>query len=44
MRRVRNIASVVLGALQNVADTLYALQYDAQAVEANERAEQAAQQ
>jgi NodT family efflux transporter outer membrane factor (OMF) lipoprotein len=34
--------TVVLGALQNVADTLYALQYDAQAVEANERAEQAA--
>jgi NodT family efflux transporter outer membrane factor (OMF) lipoprotein len=35
--------TVVLGALQNVADTLYALQYDAQAVEANQRAEQAAQ-
>jgi NodT family efflux transporter outer membrane factor (OMF) lipoprotein len=34
--------SVVLGALQNVADTLYALQYDAQAVEADQRAEQAA--
>jgi NodT family efflux transporter outer membrane factor (OMF) lipoprotein len=34
--------SVVLGAFQNVADTLYALQYDAQAVTANERAEQAA--
>jgi NodT family efflux transporter outer membrane factor (OMF) lipoprotein len=34
--------AVVLGALQNVADTLYALQYDAQAVDANQRAEQAA--
>lgn len=34
--------AVVLGALQNVADTLNALQFDAQAVEANERAEQAA--
>jgi NodT family efflux transporter outer membrane factor (OMF) lipoprotein len=34
--------SVVLGALQNVADTLYALLYDAQAVDANQRAEQAA--
>jgi NodT family efflux transporter outer membrane factor (OMF) lipoprotein len=34
--------SVVLGALQNVADTLYALQYDAQAVDASQRAEQAA--
>jgi NodT family efflux transporter outer membrane factor (OMF) lipoprotein len=34
--------SVVLGALQNVADTLYALQYDAQAVDANQHAEQAA--
>jgi len=34
--------TVVLGALQNVADTLYALQFDAQAVEANQAAEQAA--
>jgi len=34
--------SVVLGALQNVADTLYALQFDAEAVAANQRAEQAA--
>jgi NodT family efflux transporter outer membrane factor (OMF) lipoprotein len=34
--------SVVLGALQNVADTLYALQFDAQAIAADERAEQAA--
>ncbi|HEY6455529.1 MAG TPA: efflux transporter outer membrane subunit [Steroidobacteraceae bacterium] len=34
--------TVVLGALQNVADTLYALQYDAQAVAADQRAEQAA--
>jgi NodT family efflux transporter outer membrane factor (OMF) lipoprotein len=34
--------AVVLGALQNVADTLHALQYDAQAVDANQRAEQAA--
>jgi len=34
--------AVVLGALQNVADTLYALQYDAQAVDADQRAEQAA--
>jgi NodT family efflux transporter outer membrane factor (OMF) lipoprotein len=33
---------VVLGALQNVADTLYALQFDAQAVEANQTAELAA--
>jgi len=34
--------TVVLGALQNVADTLYALQFDAQAVAANEAAEAAA--
>jgi NodT family efflux transporter outer membrane factor (OMF) lipoprotein len=34
--------TVVLAALQNVADTLYALQFDAQAVEANQAAEQAA--
>jgi NodT family efflux transporter outer membrane factor (OMF) lipoprotein len=34
--------TVVLGALQNVADTLYALQFDAQAVAANQAAEQAA--
>jgi NodT family efflux transporter outer membrane factor (OMF) lipoprotein len=34
--------TVVLGALQNVADTLYALQFDAEAVAANERAEGAA--
>lgn len=34
--------TVVLGALQNVADTLYALQFDAQAVEADQSAEQAA--
>jgi NodT family efflux transporter outer membrane factor (OMF) lipoprotein len=34
--------TVVLGALQNVADTLYALQFDAQAVAADEAAEQAA--
>ena len=34
--------SVVLSALQNVADTLYALQFDAQAVEANQAAERAA--
>jgi NodT family efflux transporter outer membrane factor (OMF) lipoprotein len=34
--------TVVLGALQNVADTLYALQFDAEAVEANQAAEQAA--
>jgi NodT family efflux transporter outer membrane factor (OMF) lipoprotein len=33
---------VVLGALQNVADTLYALQFDAQAVAANQAAELAA--
>jgi NodT family efflux transporter outer membrane factor (OMF) lipoprotein len=34
--------TVVLAALQNVADTLYALQFDAEAVAANERAESAA--
>ena len=34
--------SVVLGALQNVADTLNALQFDAEAVAADERAESAA--
>jgi NodT family efflux transporter outer membrane factor (OMF) lipoprotein len=34
--------AVVLRALQNVADTLYALQFDAQAVDASQRAAQAA--
>jgi NodT family efflux transporter outer membrane factor (OMF) lipoprotein len=36
--------AVVLTALQNVADTLNALQFDAEAVEADQRAEQAARQ
>jgi NodT family efflux transporter outer membrane factor (OMF) lipoprotein len=36
--------AVVLTALQNVADTLNALQYDAEAVEADQLAEQAARQ
>ncbi len=36
--------AVVLGALQNVADTLNALQFDAQTVAADQRAERAARQ